>query len=290
MKHQAPLVIAGESDAVAAALVERAAVRRFAIRRVSPQELWEKIGPRLEVNRDGSSRNSLAGRAVFNRFGVAVPGAFDLWRPEDRHYASMESGAALFAALLLHPRVINAPKPHDPSGCGLRSVEQLRLAANLGLFTPPWLVTSRLTDAEAFLERRELTVYRRRSEDIFDFHLAKWSGLPLAASGERLLAPVFLLEGRAGAPVVTTWVAGKMWNAEALTRLACDAPAPEVSLKALFEAAGLSFGQAIWIRDEAGAHVFYGVTGTPQLRFYQPHADEVHDEILSWLGGPDARN
>lgn len=275
------LVLAEAEDRVAGAFARRCRARSVRCRRVTPWSLWSALSPELTMGRRGETRSTLWSRPVFSRVGALPDAGLGHWLEADRAYAAAESQAAFLAHLARHPNAVNRPLPDDFTGLGRRFPEQLALARSCGLPTPAWLFTSELPEARRFLaELGGTALYRRRCEDIFDFRLASPAALPVESG--RLRTAAMFVAGRRGRPIVSTWACGALAHADARTGDAAAPPAPEERLRALFKASGLRFGQAIGIADAAG-YSFYGLTGTPQLRFYRAPADALHDALIDGL-------
>lgn len=278
MPQRKLLILADSRDPVAASFAEFAASRAAGISIRQPASFWESLRPRLEVEEQGSLLSTLDSFLIFNRLGFAEN--LDDWNPSDRHYAAMESSAALLAFLAFHPAIINRPKAEEFSGLGLRSVEQFSRAGSLGLKVPSWTMTTDIQEARKFiLNTRPVALYRRNSEELFEFSRAAEHRLPIGDG--RLTGPVFLLQGFMGLPIISTWACGHLWHVNAISK----APFPlgdetQQGLWKFFNGSGLVFAQAVgiiepWTRD----YVFYGMTGYPQWRFYRPFAGEVHEKL-----------
>lgn len=275
------LILAEAADRLARSFSARCRRRGVAVRRTAPWSFWSALSPELTVAQDGRTASNLHGRALFSRLGALPEAGLERWAEADRGYASAEAQAAFLAHLAAHPNAVNRPLPHDFTGLGLRFPEQLELARASGLRTPAWMFTSELSEATRFLlEHGAATLYRPRCEDVFDFRVAAPGRLPVRDG--RLLSAAMLVEGRRGAPVASTWAAGRLVHADARTGRALPAPAAENALRSFFEASGLRFGQAIGVLGADG-YSFYGAVGTPQLRFYAEAADAVHDALIDSL-------
>ena len=279
------LIFAGKKDAVAKAFARYARKQGSSVLVAAPNMLWRKLLPQLRVSETGEIISGLGQIPVFNRVGTLREEAWDAWSPDDRHYAAMESSAALLAFLACHPAVVNRPKPHDFSGCGLRSVEQLTLGRSLGLQTPAWLATSELGEALDFLsDCHQTAIYRKNSEDIFDFPLATQGRLPIKEN--RLTTAVFLINGHRGYPIVSTYAFGRVWHFNPVEKKPVELDGQEGHLRSFFDSCGLDFGQAIGIKlSGSNDYVFYGATGFPQYRFYRELSQEIHEILWKGIGG-----
>lgn len=279
------MILAGRKDAVSKAFAGYARKERLAIQWVEPNMLWKKLLPELRVTEMGEITATLDKTPIFNRIGTLQSESWDRWNPDDRHYAAMESSAALLAFLARHPAVVNRPKPHDFSGCGLRSVEQMAFAQSLGLKIPAWLVTSELPEALGFIrDCHQTAIYRKNSEDIFDFPLAREERLPI--KNNHLTTAAFLIGGHHGYPIVSTYVFGRLWHFNAVDEKPIGLARHEDLLQSFFDSCGLCFGQAIGIKPAGGNdYVFYGATGFPQYRFYRQLSQEIHETLWKGIEG-----
>lgn len=276
--NQKILVLSESEDLAAIHFGRFAKAQGYHVKHVYGEGLWNKLQPELLVGRTGVIVSNLDGYVVFNRLGAFSVEGLTQWPAKERFYVSMESSAILLAHLGRHPFVINRPKPHDLSGVGLRACEQLIQGQRLGLKIPGWMVTSDWKEAEAFIRNNPKTIYRARSQNIFDFPEASKERLPL--EGDWLTAPVFLLEGRIGYPVVSTYASGRLWHYDPVRKVSVQIREEE-ALKAFFKECGIVFGQAAGIITPNGQeYLFYGLTGFPQLRFYEPFEKEVYGELL----------
>ena len=275
------LVVAERGDRVANAFVGRCRKRAVAHRRVNAWSLWRTLSPELSMAVDGRTRSDLWDRPVFSRLGALPESGLTRWAEADRAYVSAESQAAYLAHMARHPNAVNRPLPHDFTGLGLRFPDQLALARSCGLRTPAWKFTSELSEAEGFISDCSGTaLYRPRCEDVFDFRLASRARLPLR--GDTLRSAAMLIEGRRGRPLVSTWACGALWHADAVDSSAVPAGGFSAGLKELFSRSGLRFGQSVGILD-AGGYSFYGMTGTPQNRFFGAAGSAVLDTLIDGL-------
>lgn len=268
------LVLAEESDAVAAAVVAAVGVEQPLW--LSPKELLRArvvhrisgISARTALRLGGVTIDLGSAVGVLNRLTWLPPGGFveDL----DREYAAMESHALVMSILRALPgRVVNPPSPPTLAGPALSEIGWFRLAAGVGL---PVRGVQATTDARRF-----------PGKGWPDY---AWGGVlrePGPAGGaDRETLPRILPQGHR--PVVrmapvgvtrTCWVVGE----EVIGQRRPNDP----DLKVLAGAAGCSFLEVGVADNQEGRGVIVGVDPIPESL-----PGEVVDRLADFLCGSDS--